>query len=348
MARKRLRELGITIGNLPTGPNNCITDIDGILVGHLTIQKENVCSGLSIILPNNGILENNHFPAGIFSFNGTGEFTGSHWIEETGTLLSPIIFTGSHLLGKAHRYLSEATRKFDSLEPFSLVSIGETWDGWLSHLESTDIDYNDMEKLIKSAKTGVIEEGAVGGGTGMIAFEFKGGIGSSSREVSTDFSKFTVGTMVQANMGRRHDLVINGVEVGKQLDESTTTLPWNTPDNDGSLLVTVATDAPLLPYQCKRISRRASLAMAKLGVIGEEGSGDFFITFSTGNKFNYNQSTPSPMKSYPNEELDSIFEATIECVQEAILNSITTAKTTKGQLGRTVHEIPLEELKKLF
>ena len=348
MTRKKLRDLGISIGHLPTGPKNCITDVKGIKVGHHTIDSKDVCSGLTVILPNDGILEDNHFPAAIFSYNGTGEFTGSHWINETGALVTPIIFTGSHLIGLAHRYLSEATRKVEGLEAFSIVPVGETWDGWLSDLSETHISYEDLEKAITGASSGPIEEGSVGGGTGMICFEFKGGIGSSSRTAECECGKFTVGAIVQSNMGRRQDLRINGKEVGKSIGEDIVPLPWVTPENDGSLLVTIATDAPLIPSQCQRISKRACLAMARLGAIGEEGSGDFFLTFSTGNKFNYNQEKPADMKCFPNEQLDPLFEAAIESVEEAIINSMTNATTKTGQKGRTVHEIPLDKLKKIL
>ncbi|AOT70372.1 P1 family peptidase [Geosporobacter ferrireducens] len=344
MQRKRLRELGITIGKLKTGKLNAITDVEGIVVGHKTIIDKDVCSGLTVIMPNNGKLQECHFPAGIFAFNGTGEFTGTHWIDETGTLVTPIVFTGSHLLGLAHHYLSLATRRIDNLEPFSNGIVAETWDGWLSDLEKTTIKYEDMEEAIRGAKSGVVEEGNVGGGTGMICFEFKGGIGTASRIVECDCGSFTIGALVQTNFGRRQDLVIANQMVGEIINEQEVPLPWDTPENDGSLLVTLVTDAPLIPLQCKRVSKRAALAMAKLGGIGEEGSGDFFITFSTGNCYAYGHEAIYPINMFPSEQLDVIFEGAIEAVEEAIINSMCMAETLQGQKQRQVHALPQDKL----
>lgn len=348
MKRKRLRELGVNIGNLETGKYNSITDVEGVLVGHKTIIDKDVASGLTVIIPNNGELEGNHFPAGIFRFNGTGEFTGYNWIKETGTLVSPIIFTGSHLLGLAHRYLSIATRKINGLESFSIGLVGETWDGWLSDIEKTTIGYEDVETAILNAKSGLTYEGTVGGGTGMICFEFKGGIGTSSRVVNCQCGEFIIGAIVQSNFGRREDLIVEGKKVGSILNESEVPLPWNTPENDGSLLVTIATNAPLTANQCERVSKRASLALGKLGAIGEEGSGDFFLTFSTGNSYSYDNDEFNNIKMFPAGELDNIFQGAIESVVEAILNSITMAETIVGQKGRSVYELPLDKFKKIF
>lgn len=348
MQRTRLRDLDICIGKLNPGTYNAITDVEGVIVGHKTILDKDVCSGLTVVLPNNGNLAESHFPAGFYSFNGTGEFTGSHWIDETGTLVTPIVFTGSHLLGLAHHFLSHATRRIENLEPFSNGIVAETWDGWLSDLEKTSMTYEDLEEAILHAKSGAVEEGNVGGGTGMICFEFKGGIGTSSRIIECDSGTYTVGALVQTNFGRREDFVLNQRPVGSILNETEVPLPWNTPENAGSLLVTVATDAPLLPSQCERISKRASLAMAKLGGIGEEGSGDFFLTFSTGNCYSYGNETPYPINMFPSEQLDFIFEAAIESVQEAIVNSMCMAETITGQKGRQVHELPLEQLAEIL
>lgn len=344
MPRNRLRELGITIGKHKTGKFNAITDVEGVIVGQKTIIKKDVCSGLTVIMPNNGKLNRCHFPAGLFSFNGTGEFTGSHWLDETGTLVTPIVYTGSHLLGLAHHYLALATRRMNQLEPFSNGVVAETWDGWLSDLEKTTMNYEDLEEAIQNAKSGIVEEGNVGGGTGMIGFEFKAGIGTSSRVIQCDSGEFTIGAIVQTNFGRREDLVINNKSVGKLINEDEVNLPWETSENAGSLLVTIATDAPLLPSQCKRISKRAALAMAKLGGIGEEGSGDFFLTFSTGNCYSYDNEESYPLNMFPSEQLDSIFEGTIEAVQEAIINSLCMAETIQGQKQRKVYELPLDRL----
>lgn len=344
MRRKRFRELGHNVGKLNTGQYNAITDVDGVIVGHKTILSKDVCSGLTVILPNNGNLSGCHFPSGIFTFNGTGEFTGSHWIEETGTLVSPIVFTGSHLLGLAQHYLSRATRNIEGLEPFSNGIVAETWDGWLSDIKNTEMNYEDLEEAITSARSGKVEEGNVGGGTGMICFEFKGGIGTSSRIVECECGTFTVGALVQSNFGRREDLIINEKRIGEILNEIEISLPWDTPENAGSLLVTIATDAPLLPSQCKRLSKRASLAMSRLGGIGEEGSGDFFLTFSTGNQYAYDDEKITAINMFPSEQLDSIFEGVVEAVMEAILNSMCMAETTMGQKERQVYALPINRL----
>lgn len=344
----RLRELGISIGELETGKYNSITDVEGVIVGHKTVLEEDVASGLTVIMPNEGKLEGCHFPAGIFRFNGTGEFTGYHWIKETGTLVSPIIFTSSHLLGLTHRYLALATRKIQGLEPFSMGVIGETWDGWLSDLEKTVIEYKDLEETIYKAKSGIVEEGNVGGGTGMIAFEFKGGIGTSSRIVHCNGVEYTIGAIVQSNFGKRKDLIIEGEFVGDIIDEEMVPLPWIVNKNKSSLLVTIATDAPLTSSQCERVSKRATLAMARLGDIGREGSGDFFLTFSTSNKYSYDNEKFNNIRMFQIEELDKIFQGAIESVTEAIINSMTMAKTLEGQKGRRAYEIPLDILKSIF
>ncbi len=346
--RKRFRELGFEIGELKTGKYNAITDVEGVVVGHKTIIKNDVCSGLTVIMPNQGELAGHHFPAGLFTFNGTGEFTGSHWLEETGTLVTPIVFTGSNLLGQVHHYLSLATRRIDKLEPFSNGVVAETWDGWLSNLESSTIEYQDLEEAILNASSGVVEEGSVGGGTAMFCFEFKGGIGTSSRIVEAESGSYTIAALVQTNFGRREDLNIKQKPVGKILNEKEVPLPWSTPDNDGSLLVTIATDAPLLPSQCKRVSKRASLAMAKTGAIGEEGSGDFFFTFSTSNDFAYDNEEVYAINMFPSEQLDALFEGAIEAVQEAIINSLCMAETLEGQQDRKIHALPLARLKEIL
>jgi len=348
MKRKRFRELGFKIGKLKSGEYNAITDVEGVVVGHKTIIKEDISSGLTVIMPNNGQLAGSHFPAGFYSFNGTGEFTGSHWLEETGTLVTPIIFTGSHLLGLVHHYLSLATRKFENLEPFSLGIVGETWDGWLSNLEKTTISYRDLEEAILNADSGQVDEGNVGGGTGMICYEFKGGIGTSSRIFESGGKNYTVGAIVQTNFGRREDLIINRTKVGKIINQNEIPLPWQTPANDGSLLVTIATDAPLTAQQCKRVSKRGSIAMARTGAIGEEGSGDFFLTFSTANQYQYDAEKPYSIQMFPSEELDLLFEGAIEAVEEAIINSLCMAETVLGQKGRKVYQLPLSELTEIL
>ncbi len=348
MKKKRFRELGFKIGKLKTGKYNAITDVKGVVVGHKTIIKKDVSSGLTVILPNNGQLAGSHYPAGFYSFNGTGEFTGSHWLEETGTLVTPIIFTGSHLLGMAHHYLSLATRRIEKLEPFSMGVVGETWDGWLSDLEKTTLSYQDLEDAILKAGNGQIAEGNVGGGTGMICYEFKGGIGTSSRVVEFEGEDYTIGAIVQTDFGRREDLIINNLEVGKLINQNDTPLPWNTPANDGSLLVTIATDAPLTAQQCKRISKRGSIAMARTGAIGEGGSGDFFLSFSTSNQYNYDAEKPYSIKMFPSEEMDLLFEGAIEAVEEAIINSLCMAQTIEGQKGRKAYQLPLNKLSEIL
>lgn len=348
MKRKRFRELGFKIGKLKTGDCNAITDVKGVVVGHKTIIKEDVASGLTVIMPNDGQLAGSHYPAGFYSFNGTGEFTGSHWLEETGTLVTPIIFTGSHLLGLTHHYLSLATRRIDKLEPFSMGVVGETWDGWLSDLEKTTLSYQDLEDAILSAGSGQIAEGNVGGGTGMICYEFKGGIGTSSRVVEFKDKDYTIGAIVQTNFGRREDLIINNLEVGKLINQNDTPLPWNTHANDGSLLVTIAADAPLTAQQCKRIAKRASIAMARTGAIGEGGSGDFFLSFSTSNQYNYDAEKPYSIKMFPSEEMDLLFEGAIEAVEEAIINSLCMAQTIEGQKGRKAYQLPLNKLSEIL
>ena len=226
--------------------------------------------------------------------------------------------------------------------------VGETWDGWLSDLEKTTLSYQDLEEAILNAERGQIAEGNVGSGTGMICYEFKSGIDTSSRVVEFKDEDYTIGAIVQTNFGRREDLIINNSKVGKIINQREVPLPWQTPANDGSLLVTIALDAPLTAQQCKRLSKRASIAMARTGAIGEGGSGDFFLSFSTANQYNYDAEKPYSIKMFPSKEIDLLFEGAIEAVEEAIINSLCMAQTIEGQQGRKAYELPLNKLSEIL
>lgn len=361
MTRARLRDLGITIGRLPTGTNNTITDVSGVLVGHSTLIQDTprvARTGVTMIVPRDGTIWGDHAFAGAFSFNGCGEMTGLPWLEESGMLHTPIGITNTNAVGivrdalaaypTAHPervgLLSAAAASWDG----SLPVAAETWDGWLNDISAFPITTQHAFEALLSASGGPIEEGNVGGGTGMICHEFKGGIGTASRVVACLAGRYTVGALVQSNYGSRSLLRVDGVPVGRELGFEQVPGPWTTPPKDGSIIGVIATDAPLLPVQCKRLARRAVVGLARAGGTGANGSGDLFLAFATGNHLYTNSSALLNLKMLPHDQLDLFFEAVAEAVEEAILNSLTAATTMTGWQGRTVHAIPLGELQRVM
>jgi len=363
MARARLRDLDITIGRLSPGTYNAITDVPGVLVGQRTIMYDEpriARTGVTIVMPREDIWSNQAF-AGMFSLNGCGEMTGTIWIEESGLLHTPIGITNTNAVGMVRdaiaAYPLEMASRAGSTETAgsaaaswdgSLPIAAETWDGWLNDIFAFHVTKQHVFEALAAAKSGPVEEGCVGGGTGMICHEFKGGIGTSSRLVHYAHARYTVGALVQTNYGERFTLRVDGVPFGRELGYDIVPHPWTEPPRSSSIIIIIATDAPLLPIQCKRLAKRAALGLARVGGNGNNGSGDIFLAFSTGNSILGGTSSPHTLTMLPHDEMDLLFAATTDAVEEAILNALTTAETTTGYQGHTAHALPLDDLQRIM
>lgn len=348
MAGIRIRDHGISVGHLPPGENNAITDVPGVWVGHQTIiydQPRIARTGVTVILPREGNIWKDNAFAGYYALNGTGEMTGMHWLEESGLLCYPVVLTNTHHVGTAHEALVAYGQQTGETTLSSLPVIAETWDGWLNDMDAFHIKQEHVIAALKSAKAGKVEEGNVGGGTGMICHDFKGGIGTASRLVECPSGRYTVGTLVQANHGERQDLSIDGVPVGRELSYDHIPSPFpEEPTSSSSIIVVVATDAPLLPVQCRRLAKRASLGVARVGGIGHNGSGDIFLAFATGNHFPASQKGSYEIEMLPHHNLNPFFRAVIECVEESILNALAAAESMTGYKDHTAYALPADDL----
>lgn len=346
--KKRLRDLGIEIGTYPPGPYNAITDVSGVLVGHSTVIHDEprvARTGITMILPRNGDVRADHVFAGHHSFNGNGEMTGLLWLEESGMLGSAIGLTNTHQVGLVRDALVARAVEDRSIAGFLLPVVAETYDGWLNDIDAFHLTLDHAKEALANAQGGTVDEGNVGGGTGMICHDFKGGIGTSSRIVPIEDRLYTVGALVQANHGNRHLFRVDGVPVGRLIDKDEVPIPWSTPPISSSIIVIVATDAPLLPMQCRRLAQRATVGMARIGATGDNGSGDIFLAFATGNHLPARPGAHlRDLEMLPHNQLNPLFEATAEAVEEAILNAMTAAETMTGFKGRTVFELPLDRL----
>jgi len=351
MARARLRDLGISIGRLPVGPGNAITDVPGILVGHRTLITDGprvARTGVTVIIPRNGQIWRDNAFAANHDFNGTGELTGMHWLNESGLLCYPVALTTTHHIGTVHEALVAYGMETGQTSMSSLAVVAETWDGFLNDMNAFHIKKEDVYLALEDASSGPVVEGNVGGGTGMICHEFKGGIGTASRLVEAAGSQYTVGVLVQANQGDRADLRLDGIPVGRLLGSEQVPLPdWDTPASS-SIIVIVATDAPLLPVQCRRLARRATIGLGRTGSYGHNGSGDIFLAFATGNHLPGSEQTPLSIQMLPHHLLNSFFLAVAEATEEAIWNALTAAETMTGFHGRLVHAVPLDRLQEIW
>ncbi|MFN8457170.1 MAG: P1 family peptidase [Anaerolineae bacterium] len=351
MKRPRLRDLGIIIGDLPPGPYNAITDVPGVLVGHTTVIADEpyvARTGVTVIIPREDEIRDDRAFAGFHSFNGNGEMTGLLWLEECGMLGSPIGLTNTNQVGVVRDSLIwHDVENFES-RGFKLPVVAETYDGWLSDIDAFHLTEDHVHQAIAIAHSGYVEEGNVGGGTGMICHDFKGGIGSASRLVESKSGPYVVGVLVQANHGDRHAFRVDGVPVGREIGPEFVPLPWEEPPQGGSIIVIIATDAPLLPMQCKRLAQRATVGLARVGGIGHNGSGDIFLCFATGNHIYANANGKRNLEMIPNEHLNPFFEAVAEAVEESILNALTAAETMTGYKGHTAHALPLDELQRVM
>jgi len=376
----RARDLGIVIGRGRTGPNNAITDIAGVQVGHATIVRGDgllvvgegpVRTGVTVVIPHDGDVFTRPVYAGSHRLNGNGELTGLEWIRETGLLTGPIGITNTHSVGIVHDgIIRSAVRTVPFGTSFwALPVAGETWDGLLNDIDGFHVTMDHVDKALAAAGGGPVTEGNVGGGTGMVCHEFKGGIGSASRVTDEAMGGWTVGVLVQANYGRRDWLRIDGVPVGESIPVSEITSPYRPEDEDGvpgdvppsapapgsgSIIVIVATDAPLLPHQCERLAQRAGLGIARMGGTGANSSGDLFLAFATGNdglphtSFAEDGRTTVDVRSVNDHVIGGLFDAVIEATEEAIVNALVAAETMTGVSDHRVEALPHDRLVQLL
>ncbi len=345
MAKPRLRDLGIEIGAHRPGPLNAITDVPGVLVGQTTLIHDApriARTGVTVIAPREGAIWRDNCFAGFHSFNGCGEMTGIHWVKESGLLCSPIAITSTHQVGLVHesmvKYGAERAHSYIGALPV----VAETWDGWLNDANAHHLTHAHVIGALDSATSGPVAEGCTGGGTGMICYEFKGGTGTSSRQVGILNETYTVGVLVQSNHGMRGNFRIDGVPVGHKISTSVVPGFKDQPTQGSSIIIIVGTDAPLLPIQCNRLAQRATAGLARTGGLGYNGSGDLFLAFSTGNAVSENDQTLRDLKMLPHRLMNPLFEATADAVEEAIVNSMLAAETTTGLNGRIIHALPHE------
>jgi len=357
----RARDLGIPFDGMP-GQFNAITDVAGVEVGYTTlisgqgklvVGKGPVRTGVTAIIPRGHDSLNDPVYAGVFSLNGNGEMTGTHWMEESGFLEGPVVITNTHSVGVARDAVIAWRVKHGAADTtgywWSLPVIAETWDGWLNDVNGFHVKPEHVFHALDTAHGGTIEEGSVGGGTGMICYEFKGGSGTASRKIDISVGKdkpaqnYIVGVFVQANCGRRPQLTIAGVPVGKEIPGSVYK------EETGSIIIVIATDAPLLPNQLKRLGRRASLGLARTGSISGNGSGDLFIAFSTANPnvANPDQITHA-IQTIPNDLLDPIFSGVVQATEEAIMNALVDNQTMTGANNHRVDALPHDRLREIL
>jgi D-aminopeptidase len=344
MGRGRLRDLGISTGLLPTGRLNAITDVAGVKVGVATLVSDSphvVRTGVTAIWPRGEEIWQEYCFAGTHSFNGNGEMTGIPWIAEQGMLGAPICITNTWSVGIVRDAISAAALKAGATQNFHLPVAAETYDGWLSESERFPVTMDLAIEAIEAAQSGPVPEGNVGGGTGMITHEFKGGTGTASRVVDG----WTVGALVQSNYGARELFRVDGVPVGRMIGPDVVPTHRTVPREAGSIIVVLATDAPLLPIQCQRLARRATTGLAWVGGIGGNGSGDIFIAFSTGNRVRQGDAV-SDVKMLAPEAMTNLFQAAAEATEEAILNAMCQAETMHGRDGRVIHALPHDLLVK--
>ncbi|PCJ62905.1 MAG: aminopeptidase [Planctomycetota bacterium] len=343
--RKRLRDLGCNIGQLPTGLNNAITDVPGVMVGHKTIIEDDpevIRTGVTIISPRGKNSWEDYCFGGLHVMNGHGEVTGISWLNESGMLCNPIAITNTFGVGAVHEAMQHYTKP-----GFGLPIVAETYDGYLNDRLNNHVKAIDVKDALANLKSGKIDEGNVGGGTGMICHGFKGGVGTSSRIVNCDEGEYTVGVLVQSNYGKREYLNINGIPVGQMLDGDVVPVPELIGNEKSSIVLIVATNAPMLPDHCRRLAQRASLAVGKCGGGDSNGSGDFSLAFSTYNHLPYDDKVHE-LKSIAHISINPFLVATIEVAEEAIVNALTMAETMVGFDNKKVHAIPLDRLEQIL
>jgi len=353
-SRPRARDLGIPFDGNP-GPLNAITDVNGVEVGHTTLISGQgklqvgvgpVRTGVTAVLPRGKNSTDDVF-AGWFTLNGNGEMTGTTWVEDSGFLDGPIMITNTHSVGVVRDAVIAWRVKHappdDEGYWWSLPVVAETWDGVLNDVNGFHVKPEHVFHALDSAHAGPVEEGSVGGGTGMVCNEFKGGIGTASRVLNSKQGGYTVGVLVQCNYGDRGQLRIAGIPVGREITENKVK-----GDDVGSIIVVVATDAPLIPTQLKRVARRVSLGLGRNGSYSGDGSGDIFIAFSTANPGAAQNKGLRQISMLPNDSLNPIFLATVQATEEAVINAMVAADTMKGVNDRTVMGLPHDRVREIL
>ena len=376
----RARDLGVRIGLGSPGPHNAITDVPGVRVGHVTLISGDgplregqgpVRTGVTVVVPRDREDWREPVFAGCHRLNGNGELTGLEWIRESGLLTGPVAITNTHSVGVVRDALVAASvQSTDERDLWwSLPVVGETYDGRLNDINGFHVRSEHLHEALAAAASGPVAEGNVGGGTGMICHEFKGGIGTASRVLDAARGGFTVGVLVQANHGKREWLRIDGVPVGREIGADKVPSAYREgpssalgtagrpsgdvpPPGSGSIIVVVATDAPLLPHQCERIAQRAGLGIARAGGTGGHTSGDLFIAFATGNRLRVDPAVPEPIvrdvRAVGDAVIDALFDATIEATEEAVVNALVAATTMTGRDGITAHALPHDRLREVM
>jgi len=348
-AEPRARDLGIPFDFGSPGRWNAITDVAGVEVGHVTlVEGDAVRTGVTAVLPRgHGESSRDQCFGGWFSLNGNGEMTGTAWLEESGLLEGPVMITNTNSVGVVRdAVISYAARRWGPKgyqELWSLPVVAETWDGHLNDIYGMHVKADHAVRAIESAASGPVTEGGVGGGTGMICYEFKGGIGTASRVLDAKAGGHTVGVLVQANFGLRHQLRIAGVPMGRELREG---LVYS--KETGSIIIVVATDAPLLPHQLKRLARRAALGLARTGSVAGNGSGDLFVAFSTANAKVGDKEGTTALQMLPNDRMGPLFEATVGATEEAIVNALVAGRTMRGIDGHEVMGLPVAKVQEIL
>jgi D-aminopeptidase len=356
-AKPRARDLGIPFEGTP-GKNNAITDVEGVLVGYKTLIKGKgdhqvgkgpVRTGITVILPKGRT--DAAYPAGWFCLNGDGEMTGTTVIDEYGMGQGPIGITNTNSVGVVRDAIGSWNIKnfsqggaFDF--SFGLPVVAETFDGLLNDINGLHVKKEDVWEALDQAQSGALAEGNVGGGTGMTLFLFKGGSGTSSRVIQIDTARYTVGAFVQGNFGARRDLVISGVPVGKEINDLAPV--FNSKQKDGSVIVVIATDAPLLPSFLKLVAKRASLGVARTGGLGRNSSGDIFLAFSSRSPQTNAKETLSAFLSLPKDQMDKVYQAAVEATEEAIINALIAAETMEGINKNKLYALPHDRLQQIM
>jgi D-aminopeptidase len=358
-AASRARDLGVPFDGKP-GALNAITDVKGVEVGQTTlisgegkleVGKGPVRTGVTVVFPRG---RQGHDPvyANWYTQNGNGEMTGTTWVEESGLLAGPVAITNTHSVGLVRDsiiawYVEHNQMKEDE---WSLPVVAETWDGWLNDINGFHVKKSDVFAALDGAKSGPVAEGGVGGGTGMVCYGFKGGIGTASRLLAKEDGGYTVGVLVQCNCGRRNQLLVAGAPVGKEIaGEEPYALYRRDPSSDvGSIIIVVATDAPLLPHQLKRIAKRATMGLARTGSVSGNSSGDIFVAFSTANEGADKEPGPNQVETVSNERITPLFTATVEATEEAIINAMVGGKTMTGVDGHRVIGLPHDQLQQIL
>jgi D-aminopeptidase len=357
----RARELGIRIGTHEPGPGDAITDVAGVRVGSVTLIEGDgplrrghgpVRTGVTVVVPDGERVFAEHF-AGAHRLNGNGELTGLEWVRESGRLTTPIGLTNTHSVGVVRDALIAAELERGGVgERWALPVVGETWDGQLNDVSGFHVRAEHVNEALARASGGPVEEGGVGGGTGMICHEFKGGIGTASRVVDAESGGFTVGVLVQANHGWRERLCVDGLPVGRLIGYDVVPAPGEAPAGAGSIIVICASDAPLLPHQCTRLAQRCALGIARTGGAGENSSGDLILAFSTAHRdlppaddlWEQSAAVSVSVDMLADVHIDALFHAAVEATEAAIVNALLAAETMTGRDGITAHAIGAERL----